>query len=152
MYSKRLEWLGMARIDIKNHGKGNDVKIEVVAGETYSITQPHWFSKEGKGYVLETGNKHILLEIECRGTGELTLCMHGIDRRSVDGSRLPLWVDFTRLTVNEELIFWELKPTWHDKAYTYSRYVTDGDKVRVEISWSEHAYRGEELIRLISMW
>ena len=31
--------------------------------------------------------------------------------------RLPYWIDYTKLIVNEETIFDTLTPAWHDKAY-----------------------------------
>lgn len=147
-----MEWLNMARIDIKNHGEGNDADIKVVKGENSNVIQPRWFSNAGVGYLLETHDKYLVLEIECKGSGELMIRLEGIDRRSPSGTRLPLWVDYTRLAVNKETIFWELKSQWHDSPYTYMRQVKDGEKLIVEISWSEHRYNREEIIELLKSW
>ena len=146
-----LEWLNLTRIDIKNQGEGNDVTVTVLDGENSKVTRPRWFSKEGIGYVVETSDQHLLLELECHGAGNMRLYLRGIDRRAADGSRIPLWVDYTRLAINEEEIFGELKPQWHDRAYKFDRQVEDGEKIKVEISWSLHGYKGEELARLISL-
>lgn len=152
MKSDLLEWLDMARIDIKNQGEGNDVKVMVLEGEYCNVTKPKWFYGAGWGYVLEAHDKHLILELECHGAGILIVRFMGIDRRNKNGERLPLWVDYTRLAVNEQIIFWELKPQCHDKSYLFHKQVVDGEKVKVEISWSEHAYRGEELADLLSLW
>ncbi|WP_074697422.1 hypothetical protein [Selenomonas sp. KH1T6] len=146
-----LKWFEMARIDIKNQGEGNDVKVAVAVGTNCNITQPQWFSKNGTGYVLETSDRHQILELTCHGAGKLMIRLMGIDRRSPKGERLPLWVDYTRLALNEEVIFWELKSQWHDRNYVYNRMVEDGEKIRVEISWDYHGYKKKELINLISM-
>lgn len=152
MEASMLKWLDLARIDIKNHGENNDVKVNVLEGARYDIKQAQWFSTAGNGYVMETYDKYLELELECKGTGLLQIRLLGVDRRSPKRERLPLWVDFTRLAVNDDVIFWELKSVWHDKSYSYTRQVTDGEKLKVEISLSPHGYRGEELTRLISLW
>ena len=144
------KWFDRARIDIKNQGEGNDVKVTVLEGRHCNIWQAGWFSESGAGYVMETSDRHLVLELECHGAGNLLLRLMGIDRRTSDGTRLPLWVDYTRLAVNEEVIFWELKPQWHDKSYVFNRQVVDGEKVKVEVSWDLHGYKGAELVQLIS--
>ena len=47
-----LKLLETARIDIKNQGEGNDVKVRVLSGEHCKILPAPWFSKEGTGYTL----------------------------------------------------------------------------------------------------
>ncbi len=152
MASPDLKWLDLARIDIKNQGEGNDVKVNVVEGAGCNITNPGWFANEGVGYVLETYDKRLVLELECHGAGTLMVRLMGVDRRSSSGEVLPLLVDYTRLAVNKDIIFWEIKPLWHNDAYSYKKQVSDGEKVKVEISLSYHNYKGHELAELISMW
>lgn len=101
-----LELLETARIDIKNQGEGNDVKIRVLAGELCKVLPVPWFSKEGTGYTLVAGDKNFLLELECVGTGNLLIRLLGRYRPVSENKRLPLWVDYTRLAVNDEVIFW----------------------------------------------
>ena len=139
-----------ARIDIKNQGEGNDVKVKFAEKGRHNFYQAGWFSKGGAGYVLETGQRHLLMELECVGAGQLLIRLQGIDRR-IRGIRIPLWVDYTFMSVNGETIFRENKALWHDRAYPYTRKVADGERLKVEISWNEHGYRGEELARLISL-
>ena len=152
MNADMLKWLEMARIDIKNQGEGNDVKVIVLKGDNCNVYQAGWFSKGGAGYVMETSDQHLVLELECRGKGNLLLRLQGIDRRASDGTRLPLWVDYTRLAVNEDVVFWDMKPQWHDRPYVFNRPVEDGEKLKLEISWALHGYKGEELARLLSLF
>ena len=152
MDDKCLKWLDMTRVDIKNQGGGNDVKLKVISEEQCNVIRPRWFSKNGIGYVLETDAKHLILELECVGAGELTVRLRGIDRNFPGEERLPLWVDYNRLAVNDEIIFWETKPCWHNKSYIFNRQVADREKLRVEISWSNHPYKNEELNKLLTMW
>ena len=81
MDSMVFKWLDMTRIDVKNQGEGNDVNVKVVSGVHCNVTHPDWFSKGGTGYVLETDDKHIMLELECEGAGDLLVRLQGIDRR-----------------------------------------------------------------------
>lgn len=151
MNSAMLKWFNMARIDIKNQGEGNTVDISVAMGKDCHIMKPQWFSKGGTGYIVEICDNHQVLDLRCHGDGNLFFRFRGIDRRSPEGIRLPLWVDYTRLAINDEVIFWELKSQWHDKPYTFTRPVNDGENIKVEISWSQHGYRGKELAHLISL-
>ena len=146
-----LKLLETARIDIKNQGEGNDVKVRVLSGEHCKILSAPWFSKEGTGHTLVTEDKNFLLELECVGTGNLVIRMLGRYRPVSENKRLPLWVDYTRLAINDEVIFWELKPQWHDRPYVFNRQVSDGEKIKVEISWSEHGYMGAELTEFLSL-
>ena len=147
-----LNCLQMARIDIKNQGNGNDVGISIVQGKINRMSKEPWFSKNGAGYVLETYDQHLIIELECHGIGNLLLRMQGIDRCVADGTRLPIWVDYTRLVVNDEVIFCEIKSAWHDRPYMYNRQVEDREKIKVEISWALHGYKGAQLAKLISLW
>lgn len=149
---KLLEWLQTARIDIKNQGEGNDVKVKVLEGNRCDISDAPGETEIGAGYSLATKDKHLLLELTCEGAGELIICLMGLFRAVPSGERLPLWVDYTRLAVNKEVIFWEMKPQRYDSAYVYKKQVADGEKVAVEISWSAHVYRGDELGRLLSLY
>lgn len=146
------DWLKKARIDIKNKGEGNDVKVKVLKGDKSRVVHAAWLSKGGNGYMLVAEDQHLLLELECVGAGTLQLRLRGMNKTMPAGGRIPAWVDYTRLAVNEEIVFWELKPQWFDKPYAFNRKVSDGEKLKVEISWSEHAYKGEELAKLHYMW
>ncbi len=150
MDNATLKWLDMARVDIKNRGEGNDVIVTVIEGEKCDITKPRWFSKCGTGYLIETSDKHVVLELECCGAGEITICLRGIDRNIKAGQRLPLWIDYTGFVVDGNIIFDEKKPVCHDKFYKFTQQVSDGRKFRVEISWEPHGYKGEELTTLVS--
>lgn len=145
------DWLKKARIDIKNKGEGNDVKVRVLDGDKSRVVHASWLSKGGNGYMLVAEDKYLLLELECVGTGTLQLRLRGINKTMPGGERIPAWIDYTRLAVNDEIVFWELKPQWFNDSYLFNRKVSDGEKLKVEISWSEHAYKGEELVKLLYM-
>ncbi len=145
-----LKYLSKARIDIKNQGGDNNVKILVKGRGECKVTTPRWFSKDGTGYVLETEEKNLKFDLECEGAGLLVIYLRGIDVKTHEGDRLPIWVDYTRFVVNEEQIFSGLVSRWHDKPYKFSRQIKDKEKLKVEISWELHGYKGEELATLVS--
>lgn len=149
MDKNMLNWLDMARIDIKNQGDGNDVKFTVLKGVRYNLYQANWFSKGSKGYVFETYDKNIVLKLLCVGSGELLIRLRGIDRQDRKGKRLPIWVDYTRLVVNGKTDFCEVKSLHHDKPYVFNKTVEDGELVNIEISWEEHKDNKKELGRLL---
>ncbi len=152
MVDYKLKWLNTTRIDIKNKGMNNDVKIFVLKGIDFTVAKPQWFSGNGIGYTVESSDQNLMMNLQCRGAGELIIRLMGIDRSNKDGTRIPLFTDYTRLAINRDVIFWEVKPQWHDNTYTFTKNVDDGENVLVEISWSPHGYKGDELLNLLSLW
>ena len=51
---------------------------------------------------------------------------------------IPYWVDYTKLVVNDKVIFNKLTPFWHDKPYSYTVEAKAGEEVKISVEWLPH--------------
>lgn len=145
------QWLGderidVSRIDIKNQGGDrNNINITVANDVKCQIDAPKWFGRGGKGYVLNTFSKHLVLNITCVGDGELIIRLRGLNIGK-QTNRLPALIDYTKLVVNGDAVFSDVKTLWHDRFYTFTKAVKDKEFISVEVYWEPHRYVEEELL------
>ncbi|MBO6293068.1 MAG: hypothetical protein J6N51_12575 [Selenomonas sp.] len=138
-----------ARIDIKNMSLGeNDLQLEC-SDSRCSIETPQWFSKDGKGYQIESDAQELKIHMQCVKDGELFFFLRGRDVRDDDNVRIPVYIDYRYLAVDDEVIFDGLKEIWHDKPYEYRKSVKDGEKHVITIKWGSHGYTNMELMQLL---
>ena len=126
-----------ARIDVKNFGtEENNVVITGCSDEMVQIQKPAWFKNEqGAGIVIQSSNKHVELEMKCIGNGTLHISLRGIDFRDKNNERIPVWIEFTGLSMDNDCIFNSSQIVWHDKPFVYKREVSDGQIIKVSAEW-----------------
>lgn len=130
------------RIDIKNK-KEEDNDCVVLAEN--QVTKPNWFKDNtGQGYVVQGNCQSGKIDIKIIKDGLLFLSFKGIDKR-IAGKKFPLWVDYASIKINGMELLQEPVATWHDKPYTYSRSVQNGEIVNLEFNCVSHTYTDEEL-------
>ena len=140
----------IARIDIKNLGQEeNDVELLGCSDNAIHFEKPGWFKKfDGAGMVLHSLKGSLDLEIKCIQDGQLNIWLRGVDFRDKNDKRAPIFVDFTKLMINEELIFDSRITVSLDHALSYhyiKEKVKDGDTFNIHVEWepfdSESVYR-----------
>ena len=126
-----------ARIDIKNFGnEENEVKIINCSDLSAWINYPAWFTNaQGKGVVIQSSEGKMELKIACIGKGELKITLRGIDYRDENRERIPIWINYTNLLVNDERILNRSKLVWHGKPFVYKLPVTDSEIITINIEW-----------------
>ena len=130
-----------ARIDIRNKGmEGNDLLIDDISDHDCVVMTPNWFNKVGVGYMFMSIRGKIKISFECVKDGILNIWLHSGVYQDSCGKRIPVWVDYDYLAINEKVIFSEDKATWHDKPFYMDRPVKDGEKLILEISWHPHIW------------
>ena len=123
------------RMDIRNRGsEGNGVVEQSVEPAPLRTTHPEWMPD---GMTVESVSGNMVLELQCRGDGELEVGLLGRDERDASGRRYPVWIDCTYFSVNGEAVFEGTQTVCHDRRYRYRRAVRDGEVVRLEVSWGE---------------
>ena len=131
-----------ARVDIKfiSKIKGSDFQIFSVSDDKAKISKPAWFQKGGVGYVIFSYCGKLRVLVKTNSNGQIKLILKGRDVRDPDNKskRIPYWIDFTKLTVNGNVIFDELIPVWHDKSYRQNMNVKAGEEITVEVEWLPH--------------
>ena len=130
-----------ARLDAKlTTTAGGDFKILSVSDDRATLWKPDWFQKGGVGYQIQSYKGDMEIIAKATSDGKFTLNLRGIwvpdpkDRNK----RIPYWIDYTKLAVNEKVIFDKLKPVWHDKPFNYGLDVKAGEEVKIQMEWQPH--------------
>ena len=73
-------------------------------------------------------------------SGQIRLFLRGLDIRTPEdkSKRIPCWIDYTKLTVNDNVILDKLTSAWHDEPYTYNINTKADEKVKIQIEWLPH--------------
>ena len=131
-----------ARIEIKMFSKDgtSDFQIFSVSDDKAEVLKPAWFQKDGIGYIITSLNGELEFSIRSTTSKKIRLYLKGMDiRDKADKSkRIPYWIDYTKLSVNDKIIFDEIIPTWHDKPYRHDMDVKTGEEVKIRVEWTPH--------------
>ena len=126
-----------ARIDIKNSAAPeNDVEILDISDADAKIKSPDWMRKNGNGRVIKSEKGALSFKLKCTGSGKLSIKLKGNDVRNADGKRIPVWVQYSKLEVDGKVIFDSLTPAWHDRPFTFTLDVSDGQILEVKAEWT----------------
>lgn len=148
VFKSFLSLFFQARIDLKNFGDAkNDLLFDIP--EDVRIKQPQWFQKDGIGYQLESSKQYLKLSFKCCGQGILKIWLRGLDVRDSNRNAIPLYVDYTYFSINNEILLDKRTPIWHDNPFLISRHVSDGEECVIELHWEPHGVEIEELQEMI---
>ena len=127
----------MARIDIMSEYP-TDFEIKRLTNDVF-VSQPSWIQKNGKGIILETKSSPINISIFSTTGGKIKLRLMGIDKKDANnGERIPLWVDYTLLKINNEILLKKVTPCWHNKHVTFEFTLLKGQINNISILWNKH--------------
>lgn len=134
--NKKYSKYNTARIDIKNEGNSsNNIEIIQNSDNNCSISFPEWINKNGKGLIITSEKQNISLKIKCIGDGELKIWLRGIDFKDKNKNRLPIYINYTNLSINHQNIFNTGKIVCHDNPFKITRNVNNNDILTLKISW-----------------
>ncbi|MBQ6296546.1 MAG: glycosyltransferase [Selenomonadaceae bacterium] len=138
----RLKPYITARLDIEflSELAEGDLQILNVSDNQSSVVKPSWFQKDGTAYVIHSYAGKIEIFAKATSNGQFTLKLKGVDvRDNKDKSkRIPYWIDYTRLTINDKKIFGSLKSAWHDKPYRYTVKLPAFQEIIIKVEWLPH--------------
>ncbi len=124
-----------ARVDLKNYGSATN-SIVVLENRNGTASQPKWFcDSHGQGTVVSSGKTEMTLKIQCVGSGQLRIALRGIDFRIKDKTRFPIWICYTKFSVNGTPILKDSVCVCHDIPFSYSLKVNDGDIFVLDFGW-----------------
>ena len=132
----------MARLDIKLITEDTgDFQIVSVSDDKAKVKNPDWLQKGGIGYVIQSyaGKLKIIAKATVSGKFKLKLRGMAVSDSEDKSKRIPYWIDYTKLTVNDQVIFDSLTSAWHDKPYLYNmKKVNAGDEIKIQVEWLPH--------------
>ena len=125
-----------SRIDIKNFGDENN-SIEIIdMSDSTNIQFPNWFKdKKGQGIQIENPNGTLNIKLKCIQKGTLNIFLKGRDVRDKEGTRFPVYIDYTSLKINGKEQLTENKLIWHDEPYIIKKEVKDSELITIQAEW-----------------
>ncbi len=131
-----------ARMDLLVHWEDpGKVLLTAPSDKSARIIVPGWLKENTGGYSIESQAGTFSADLQFTGSGTLTFSLKGRDVRRNEGSRIPFWIDYQKLTINGETCFDALRPAWHDAPITVKRKVSKGDTLHFETTWTVHDER-----------
>lgn len=126
-----------ARIDIKNFGnENNSVKVLSISDKNSKITKPSWFKNEqGIGINITSIVGYLNMKVKCEQNGEFNLFLRSVDFRDINRKRLPIYLIFEYLKINDEDIFVSDTTISHDHPYHFKKEVLDGEIIEIKMKW-----------------
>ncbi|MBQ6220511.1 MAG: hypothetical protein IJJ47_12325 [Methanosphaera sp.] len=125
-----------ARIDIQNYGKNNSIELLECSDLNAFIRTISWIPvSKGGGIVIRSDNSKITLLVKVMNSGKLKIVLRSRFSRDKNKIKFPIYIDYTKLTVNDKVIFDENKLLWHDKPYIHKQDVNDGEIIKIDIEW-----------------
>lgn len=132
-----------ARVDFKLVPKTGIANFEVVSisDDKAQVIRSTWLSKDQIGYYFQSYAGKVKIVTKAITDGRFELNLRGIWVPNPDdkSKRIPYWIDYTKLIVNDKFIFDKLVPTWHDKPYRYTLDVKAGEEIRIQTEWLPHS-------------
>ena len=130
-----------ARLDVKfiSNDKG-DLKIISNSDTGAKVQKPPFLNKKGVGYVIQSYVGKLETVFKATAAGRIDLNLRGVSvAPSNDPSkRIPFRIDYTKLLVNDKIIFDELTSVWHSKPYNYKIEVGADDELKIQMEWLPH--------------
>jgi hypothetical protein len=123
-----------SRISIQLRSTEGDFKILSFSDKNAEILQPDWIQKDGRGYVILSGIDKLELVAKATVDGQIVLNLSGMWTPKL----FPYWIDYTKLTVNEEVVFDVVTPTWFKKPYVFNMNVKADEEIKIQYEWLPH--------------
>lgn len=125
-----------SRLDLKNMGnESNSIQI-LENNKELSITFPDWFkNNRGQGCKIETKSTHINLKIKCILDGELYVILRGMDFRVLNNNPMHIFINFTKLLINDNIIFDEEKLIWHNEPFEFKEFYKNEDIIKLDVEF-----------------
>ena len=129
-----------ADFQLKPKSEGGDFEIVSVSDKQATVEKPPFLQKNGTGYQVQSYSGNMEIVAKAATAGQLNLNLRGLDVRAQGNrsKRVPYWIDYTKLTVNGEIIFDKLTPVWHNEPYEYNLDVKAGEEIKTCLEWLPH--------------
>lgn len=135
---KSINWLkvcwGVSRVDIKNKGNPSSSITFSQFDDDLNISFPRWFENhEGKGCLIEYNNRNVDLNFNCVNDGKLNIILRGKDFRNVKNQRVPVYINFTKVVLNDKVLLNSNKLIWHNDTHIIYRKSFDSEKIHLRL-------------------
>lgn len=131
-----------ARIDMVNKGnQDNNLEVLEVSDNFVDVDYPEWLKKEdGSGLIAVSQKGTLDLKVKCINDGELNIYLKSRDVKDGNRIRFPIYIDYTKCTINGEDILTENTLATHSKPYLINRDVKDSEILDIHLEWKPFDY------------
>ena len=141
-----------ARVDFKlmKNDELGELQVISVSDEKALVKKASWLPKNESGYFVQSYNGSIEIVTKATVGGKMQLDLKGLDIRNPDDKsrRTPYWIDYTKLSINDKVIFDKVTSAWHDKPYRYSMEVKADEEIKIQVEWQPHRFQIKPLRQL----
>ena len=130
-----------SRIDLRlvPNGEGK-LQIVSVSDDKATVKRAGWLPKNESGYFIQSYVGKMEIIAKPTADGQINLDLRGLDVRNPEdrSKKIPYWIDYTKLSVNGEVIFEERLPIWHNKPFRYKLDVKADEEIKIAVEWQPH--------------
>ena len=136
-YRESLLTYVTARIDIINNGgPNNGMEVLEKSDNFCKIDFPDSFKREtGSGMSILSKKGNLDLKVKCINDGELDIRLRSRDVKDIDKNRFPIYIDYTKFTINGEDILNGNTLVSHSEPYVINRHVNDSEILDIHMEW-----------------
>ncbi|MBD3878632.1 MAG: glycosyltransferase [Quinella sp. 1Q5] len=131
-----------ARIDLelRPQSKNADFQIFTIDAAEAEVFNPTRTTNNGIIYQVLSYKGQLEIVAKATVDGQFRMWLRGMDIRSPEDNskRIPYWIDYTNLTINEKTLFDKPISVCHDKPYRYKRDVKEGEELKIQVKWFPH--------------
>ena len=114
-----------------------------------NVDRPRWFKPaNGNGIVVSGCGLKATFKLKAIGSGKITFALKGMDLR-FDGTRFPLYSDYTSVKIDGIEKLAQPVATWHDSPHRIQIDVKDGESHLIQLIYRSHRYPKAELYRAL---
>jgi hypothetical protein len=73
--------------------------------------------------------------IQCINNGELDITLRGIDFRNINNIRSKIYINYTKLSINNKDVLKNHQLIWHDTPYTYNKICNNEEIVYLKLNF-----------------
>lgn len=118
----------------------SDFQILSVSDKRAEINTPELLNRNGVGYSIQSYAGKLTVVFKAAVNGRVLLSFKGLFDTDPDdkAKKISCRVDYTKLVVNEKIIFDKLTTAWHGNPYNHVMNIKADEEITLEVEWLPH--------------
>ena len=120
-----------ARVIVRLDKEMNEKNLQIVSfsDDRAALSKPPWWQSRGICYAIDSyvGQSGIVAKTFADGIVQVRI-----------SSKFDFWIDYTKLTINGQVIFDKPVSAHYNKPYNYTLDVKAGEEIKIQIEWLPH--------------